>query len=220
MRPRLHLGERLIWVAVIAHIILILIAISAIYPAQAKAETIRIPPASALYRHRVEQATAQVFGLRGSPARLAAQLHQESAWKLRARSHVGAQGLAQFMPATAVWMSQEFRADLPAFDPWNPNQAILAAALYNKWLLDRVQRFGHTPLSDCTRWAFALRAYNGGEKWLIRDRGLALASKRDANDWRVVEGHRSRSPAAHRSRRPVTRATRSAPAGAARRARR
>lgn len=166
--------------------------------AQANASKVQIPPASALYRHRVEQATAQVFGLRGSPARLAAQLHQESTWRVTARSPVGAQGLAQFMPATSAWMSREFRSDLPAFDPWNPNQAILAAALYDKWLLDRVQPFGHTQISDCTRWVFALRAYNGGEKWLIRERGLALASKRDANDWRVVEGHRGRSVAAHR----------------------
>jgi len=63
---------------------------------------VAIPDASALYRHRVEQVAADVWGVDASPARLAAQLHQESAWRPRAQSPgVGAQGLAQFMPATA-----------------------------------------------------------------------------------------------------------------------
>jgi soluble lytic murein transglycosylase-like protein len=167
-------------------------------PAQAQSKGVNIPPAAALYRHRVEQATMRVFGVQGSPARLAAQLHQESSWRAGATSYVGAQGLAQFMPATARWMATQFPADLPHFDPWNPQQAILAAALYDKWLLDRVQPFGWTPLSECSRWNFVLRAYNGGETWLWRERGLTLANKRDPNNWREVEGFRSRGPAAHR----------------------
>ena len=184
-------------------VLLILIGLALIvlgFPQAAHAQSrgVSIPPASALYRHRVEQATVQVFGIEGSPARLAAQLHQESTWRANATSYVGAQGLAQFMPATARWMSVQFPRDLPNFDPWNPQQAILAAALYDKWLLDRVQPFGWTPLSDCTRWNFVLRAYNGGETWLWRERGLTLASKRDPNHWREVEGFRSRGTAAHR----------------------
>jgi soluble lytic murein transglycosylase-like protein len=177
-----------------------LVAIGLLFPrsVHAQQKSVHIPPAAALYRHRVEQATMRVFGVQGSPARLAAQLHQESSWRPGATSHVGAQGLAQFMPATARWMATQFPADLPNFDPWNPQQAILAAALYDKWLLDRVQPFGWTPLSECSRWNFVLRAYNGGETWLWRERGLALANKRDPNNWREVEGFRGRGPAAHR----------------------
>ncbi|PJJ96952.1 lytic transglycosylase, partial [Lysobacteraceae bacterium NML75-0749] len=45
------------------------------------APRVHIPPASALHRHRVEQAVARAWGVNGSPALLAAQLHQESGWK-------------------------------------------------------------------------------------------------------------------------------------------
>lgn len=162
------------------------------------AAKVHIPAASALYRHRVEQAAARAWGVEASPARLAAQLHQESAWRPDARSHVGASGIAQFMPATARWMAEQFPAELAGFDPWNPQQAILAAALYDKWLLDRVQPIGHAPLSDCTRWNFALRGYNGGETWLLRERGLTVAGRGNANDWRSVERFRARGEAAHR----------------------
>lgn len=166
-------------------------------PRPAHAQTVQIPQASALHRHRVEQVVADVWGVSGSPARLAAQLHQESAWRERARSPVGAQGIAQFMPATARWMTEQFRAQLGVFDPWDPVQAIHAAALYDKWLYDRVQPFGHTRLSECSRWAFTLRAYNGGETWLLRERGLTLANRADPNDWRAVERFRSRGAGPH-----------------------
>lgn len=175
---------------------LLFIAVLAIVQ-PAHAQNVQIPEASALHRHRVEQVVADVWGVSGSPARLAAQLHQESAWRERARSPVGAQGIAQFMPATARWMTEQFRAQLGVFDPWDPVQAIHAAALYDKWLYDRVQPFGHTRLSECSRWAFTLRAYNGGETWLLRERGLTLANRADPNDWRAVERFRSRGAGPH-----------------------
>jgi len=162
------------------------------------AQSVAIPDASALYRHRVEQVVADVFGVNGSPARLAAQLHQESTWRAGAQSPVGAQGIAQFMPATARWMAELFADELGAFDPWNPVQAIHAAALYDRWLYQRVQPFGYTRLSECSRWAFTLRAYNGGETWLWRERGLTLANRQDPNDWRAVARWRSRGVNAHR----------------------
>jgi len=164
----------------------------------AHAQPVVIPEASALYRHRVEQVVADVFGVNGSPARLAAQLHQESTWRSGARSSAGAQGIAQFMPDTARWMQDQFARELGAFDPWNPVQAIHAAALYDRWLYERVQPFGQSRLSECSRWAFTLRAYNGGEVWLLRERGLTLANRDNPNDWRRVERWRSRGSAAHR----------------------
>jgi len=163
----------------------------------AQAANVIIPEASALYRHRVEQAVADVWGVEGSPARLAAQIHQESAWRTRAASSVGAQGIAQFMPGTAKWIAERFPDQLGRFDPWDAHQAILAAAIYDKWLLDRIQAIGHTPLSECTRWHFALRGYNGGEQWLLRDRGLTIAQRGNPNDWKSVERYRTRSVAAH-----------------------
>ena len=178
--------------ATLIGVVLALAAASA--PAAAR---VTIPEASALHRHRVEQVVADVWGVNGSPARLAAQLHQESGWRTGARSPVGAQGIAQFMPATARWMSQRFAAQLGQFDPWDPVQAIHAAALYDRWLLDRVQPIGWASLSECSRWNFALRGYNGGEAWLLRERGLTVAGRADANDWRQVERFRARGPSAH-----------------------
>jgi len=72
--------------------------------AHAAEPTVRVAPSSALYRHRVEQAVARAWGVEGSSARLAAQLHQESGFRANARSGVGAQGIAQFMPATSRWI--------------------------------------------------------------------------------------------------------------------
>lgn len=186
----------------LALVLLLVFALLGLYscapqPAYAQSRVV-IPEASALYRHRVEQTVADVWGVNASPARLAAQLHQESGWRERAASPVGAQGMAQFMPATARWMAQQFPDQLGQFDPWDPFQAIKGAALYDKWLLDRVQPIGFARLSDCTRWNFALRGYNGGEQWLLRERGLTVAGRGNANDWRDVERFRARSPAAHR----------------------
>lgn len=175
-----------------------LLALVSCMPNASAAERVVIPEASALYRHRVEQAVADVWGVNASPARLAAQLHQESAWKLKARSPVGAQGIAQFMPATATWIATVYPNQLGQFDPWDPTQAIKAAALYDKWLLDRIQPIGWSKLSECSQWNFALRGYNGGEGWLLRERGLTVAGKANANDWRDVERFRARGTAAHK----------------------
>lgn len=196
MKRRLEsIGLRLILAAGVVLAALLVLALAA-SPAQAQSR-VAIPEASALYRHRVEQAVADVWGVNASPARLAAQLHQESGWRPKATSPVGAQGVAQFMPATAKWIAELFPDKLGQFDPWDAQQAILAAAIYDKWLLDRVQPLGWTRMGECTRWNFALRGYNGGEQWLLRDRGLAVANKADPNDWRSVERFRTRSVSNH-----------------------
>lgn len=73
---------------------------------------------------------------------LVAVAEQESRWDASARSHAGAQGLLQLMPATA----RELR-----LDPTVPRSNILAGARYLRRMLDR---FGETDL--------ALAAYNAG----------------------------------------------------------
>lgn len=167
-------------------------------PADTTASAVRVPEQAAMYRRFVEQAANEVWGVEASPARLAAQLHQESAWKLRARSPVGAQGLAQFMPATAKWIASVFPDQLGKFDPWDPRQAALAAAIYDNHLLQRVRPIGAGALTTCSQWAFALRAYNGGEKYLLRERAMADHAGASANDWVHVARYRARSPAAWR----------------------
>lgn len=57
-----------------------------------------------------------------SPAILAAQLNAESGFNERAVSSAGAQGIAQFLPATARSLG---------VDPWNPQSAIDGMAKYD-----------------------------------------------------------------------------------------
>lgn len=147
--------------AVLGLVLLAGVAAAAVPTPRASVARVTVPDASAMYRRWVEQAVGEEWGVDGSPARLAAQLHQESSWNPKARSAVGAQGLAQFMPATARWIAQAFPAKLGDFDPWDPQQAALAAAVYDAWLVKR-----NPGTSACSTWAFALSAYNGGERAL------------------------------------------------------
>lgn len=79
------------------------------------------------------------------PRFLHAVIWQESKYKVRARSHVGAQGLMQLMPATA----RRFGCD----DVNDPASNIEAGAKYLRWLLQRFN--GNVSL--------ALAGYNAGE---------------------------------------------------------
>ncbi len=164
-------------------------------------DAVRVPDASAMYRRFVEQAASEVWGVDASPARLAAQIHQESSWRPRAHSGVGAEGLAQFMPDTARWIAQQFPDKLGDFDPWNPEQAAYAAALYDDWLLRR-----NPGASACASWAFALSAYNGGEARLHAEQALA---DKAGSDWRTwfgsVSRYRARSLSAWRQNRGYVR---------------
>ena len=136
-------------------LILVLLA-GIVWPAHAQ----QIPHRAHQYRRElVRQAHAQ-WGLQAPVAALAAQVHQESAWRPDAVSHVGARGLAQFMPATARWIGG-MDGELANRDPFSPTWALRALVVYDKWLYDRVR--GDTP---CERMAFALAAYNGGLGWV------------------------------------------------------
>lgn len=77
------------------------------------------------------------------PELLAAQLQAESGFNPDAVSPAGAQGIAQFMPATARAVGLR--------DPFDPAQAIVAQA---KLMSAHLRRFGSIPL--------ALAAYNAG----------------------------------------------------------
>lgn len=166
----------------------------------AHAQDVRIPDVSARLRLQVEQASAEEWGVDSSPARLAAQLHQESVWNPKAKSPAGAEGLAQFMPATGRWLSAKF-PQLGPYDPWDPAWSARAAAVYDHWLLTRNPGRG-----ACSNWAFALSAYNGGEAMLRREQALAQASGRDQLRWfdNTAE-YRVRSTAAFQENRAYVR---------------
>ena len=106
---------------------------------------------------RAEAAYAPLFAAAGakhgiSPALLTAVARAESGFNPSAKSPAGAQGLMQFMPATAKGLG---------VDPWNPASAIDGAA---RLLKQNLQRFGSTEL--------ALAAYNAGPGAVSKHGGI------------------------------------------------
>ena len=136
------------------------------------------PPQAALqYRDDVIRNARLEWGMAAPVADFAAQLHQESGWRPDAVSPVGAQGLAQFMPATADWISQ-LMPGLNSREPFNPAWAIRALVSYDRWLWQRV-----SATDSCERMAMALSGYNGGLGWVQRDKRLASQQGLDSTRW-------------------------------------
>lgn len=88
------------------------------------------------------------------PALVVAVIEQESRFKPRARSNVGARGLMQLMPRTGRWMG--------ARDLYNPEQNIDAGVKYIKYLDKRFN-------GDVKK---IIAAYNGGEGNVTRYQGI------------------------------------------------
>lgn len=110
-----------------------------------------------LYLREIQAAAEFYFGIPAPVPALLAQITQESGFNPNAKSRVGAQGLLQFMPATAKWASQAGGFGVAA--PLDPQWAIRAGAWYDRFLYDRVAPW----VTACDRWLFALSGYNGGE---------------------------------------------------------
>ncbi len=117
----------------------------------------QVPQAAQQHRALLVRTAHAAWGMDAPVAVFAAQVHQESAWRPDAVSRVGAQGLAQFMPATTKWISGVDPA-LAARQPYNPAWALRALVTYDRWLYDRAP--AHYAPQD--RMWVALRGYNGG----------------------------------------------------------
>ena len=118
----------------------------------------QVPPAAQQHKRTLTRVAHSEWGLNAPVAVFAAQVHQESAWRTNALSHVGAQGLAQFMPATARWWCGATGTAAADCQPTNPTWAMRSLVGYDKWLYDRAPAH-YTPRD---RMWVALRAYNGG----------------------------------------------------------
>lgn len=144
---------------------------------QARAAEVTIPRAAEAHRATLVRAAHAAWGLDAPVAVFAAQIHTESWWRNDTVSHVGAQGLAQFMPSTAKWLpSVAPETGRPA--PFNPGWSLRALCVYDKWLWDRV-----AGRNDFERMAFTLSAYNGGLGWVQRDKRKARAQGLDDRVW-------------------------------------
>lgn len=141
------------------------------------------PPREALrYKRDLTRIAHAEWGLNAPVSTFAAQIHQESRWRENARSPVGAGGLAQFMPATAIWISGAYK--LGEAQPYNHIWALRALVIYDRHLLDRLLPIPESAaLATCDRWAMVLSAYNGGLGWVNRDRRMARAADADPNRW-------------------------------------
>ncbi|MDY0063217.1 MAG: transglycosylase SLT domain-containing protein [Myxococcota bacterium] len=110
-------------------------------------------------------------------SRFAAQLQAESSWRPTASSGV-ADGLAQFIPGTAAWISRAY-PELGPPAPFSPRWALRALVIYDRHLFQAIT----DTATDCDRWAMVLVAYNGGPGWLVRDRRLAASRGADPARW-------------------------------------
>ena len=143
-------------------------------------------------------------------------LHQESGWRPNAESPY-AQGLSQFTPSTAKWLPSVC-PETGAPDVWNPTWSLGAIACYDAWLYNRVQplawgdmrrsfdkpsltvgtHYKPGQIDQCSRWHFTLRAYNGGEGWMVRERRAAAVGGWNPNRWEEVKDTRLRAAWAHK----------------------
>lgn len=145
-------------------LLLALICWSLFAPAEAS-----VPREAYSYRLRILREAQAVWGVAAPSATFAAQIAQESAYRPEARSGAGAQGLAQFMPATATWIAGAYAALGPAA-PFNPSWAVRALVRYDRHLWERL-----SAANRCERMAFTLSAYNGGAGWVQRRKRLSPA---------------------------------------------
>lgn len=126
-----------------------------------------IPVHAAKYRDALIRNARAVWGMDAPVAAFAGQIEQESAWNPAATSYVGAQGMGQFMPSTAEWITDAYR-DLGKAQPYNPDWSIRALVRYDRHLWDRLDY-----RNACDRIGAALSAYNGGLGWHNKRRARA-----------------------------------------------
>jgi len=130
----------------------------------------QVPPEAVKYQRLLTREARALAGLDAPVAMFAGQIEQESAWRPRASSAF-AQGLAEFTPATAAWISGVYPKELGGADVYNPEWAVRALVLYDTRLYHETQAD-----ADCDHWAKALSAYNGGVGWVLRDEKLCDAA--------------------------------------------
>jgi membrane-bound lytic murein transglycosylase MltF len=124
------------------------------------------------------QATLQLFERYGEkygfdPLMLGAQGYQESQLKQEARSHVGAIGVMQIMPATGKELAV---GDITQIEP-----NIHAGAKYMDQLMTRF--FPDANFGEADRPLFAFASYNAGPGNITKLRKLAMARGLDGDKW-------------------------------------
>ena len=109
---------------------------------------------------------------------IVAQIMQESRFREKARSHVGAKGLMQIMPGTASELSKELDIQ---YILKNPRENIAAGIYHMK------KQFGHFPNADFTnRTKLSLAAYNCGVGRIYDAQEITKFNRLSPNVWKNV----------------------------------
>jgi len=175
-RARAFLWSVLALMYCAAAVFMIWLGLGVLAPMQVQAQ---VPESAWEYQRPITRQAQARFGPEAPIARIAGQLHQESAWRPDVCSWAGACGLAQFIPSTAEWMAEIFARELAPAVPDDPRWAIQANVYYNHWLYHRNRDFA----DECSRWAATLSSYNGGLGWVNRDQRLAASAGADPSSW-------------------------------------
>lgn len=146
----------------------------------------QVPSEAWRYQRDMTRSAWRTFGPSAPVATLAAQIHQESSWRIKAVSWSGAEGFAQFMPGTAADMAKRFPEDCAPANPFSPRWAFNCRDRYLQTLINAA---ANDNTDTCSEWAFGFRAYNGGGTWVKRDRSLAAMDGADPDNWVAVYGY-------------------------------
>lgn len=125
-----------------------------------------LPHGFALHRcdYETEIARANAESLKLTAA---SQIHQESAWREKAVSPVGASGLMQLMPATRDWLFPKF-PECRDESVFHPPCNLRAGIWFDLWAARR----NRDAASRRDQLGFMLASYNAGPGWIDRERKL------------------------------------------------
>lgn len=120
-----------------------------------------------------------------TPPVIAAQIEAESGWNPRAGSGAGAQGIAQFMPATWASVGLDGDGDGKA-DVWNAHDAIWTQGHYMCNLVSQVESAKKSGRIQGDTLQLALAAYNAGMGAVLSYGGIPPYSETQAYVKRIM----------------------------------
>ena len=120
-----------------------------------------------------------------TPPVIAAQIEAESGWDPRAGSGAGAQGIAQFMPATWASVGLDGDGDGKA-DVWNAHDAIWTQGHYMCNLVSQVESAKKSGRVQGDTLQLALAAYNAGMGSVLSSGGIPPYSETQAYIKRIM----------------------------------
>lgn len=112
------------------------------------------------YDNKIEQSVKKWWGTYNYPALFKAQAYQESLCNPFAKSHVGAAGLLQFMPATWSDMNKRFGGGNSPYDEISID--------YGAYYMRQQMRVWKSKRTNYERWKLGLASYNSGAGNVIK----------------------------------------------------